>query len=356
MKKDRINFKLLNLLIIIAIVVLIYLIKGLWLGVVGKIFEIIFPFLIAFGVAYALYPLVVKLQKKGLPKWLSIAIVCFLGIAFIASIVILIVPLLYDQTLLFLSNISAFVSDIATKYEINLGVLQSSISDISTDIIKSLGTYISDGAINLVNASIGVITSLIIIIFAAVYFLIDMEKIRNGVKDNLRSRKKYYNYVKTLDEEVSMYFVGLGRNIIIQLIEYTTIFFLIGHPNYLILGILASFTTIIPYFGGLIVNILALLIASVISTKLFILTLIVCIVCPQIDGYIIGPKVYGKTNRLHPLVNIFAVFAGGILWGFWGIVVSLPIAITLITTYKYFKKDISGKIEELKENKTSKVK
>ena len=183
-----------------------------------------------------------------------------------------------------------------------------------------------------------------------------MEKIRNGIKNVLKPKKKYYNYVKKLDIEVSKYFIGLGKNILVQLVEYTTVFFLIGHPNYLILGILASFTTIIPYFGGLIVNILALLISSVISTRLFILTLIVCIVCPQIDGYIIGPRIYGKTNKLHPLVNIFAVFAGGILWGFWGIVVSIPIAIILITTYKYFRNDISGKLEEIKETKVTKKK
>ena len=176
-----------------------------------------------------------------------------------------------------------------------------------------------------------------------------MEKIRNFIKIKLGSpRKKRYNYVKTLDVELGNYCVGLGQNIIVQLFEYTFVFLIIGHPNYLVLGILASFTTIIPYFGAFIVDILALLIASVISTKLFVLTLIVVLICPQIDGYIIGPKIYGKTNQLHPLVSIFAVFAGGILGGFWGIVLSLPIAITIISTVKFFLPDINTKIEEIK--------
>ena len=96
---------------------------------------------------------------------------------------------------------------------------------------------------------------------------------------------------------------------------------------------------------------MALIIASVISTKLFILTLIVCIICPNIDGYIIGPRVYGKTNKLHPLVNIFAVFAGGILGGFWGIVVSLPIAIIVLATIKFFKKDIDNTIGVIKDRR-----
>lgn len=349
MYNTKVNFRLLNILITVAIVCLVYSIKDLWLGIVIKIIDVCFPFIVAFALAYAVHPIVKKLQELGLPKWLAIGMVCFLGFGFLSTIIILIVPMLYDQTLLFLSNISVFIADISSKYEINLGVLQTSITEISSNIMKSIGSYISNGAVSVVNASISVVTNLIIIIFSAVYFLIDMEKTRGFIKNKLGSkRNKRYNYVKTLDIELSNYCVGLGQNIIVQLFEYTLVFFLIGHPNYLVLGILAAFTTIIPYFGAFIVDVLALLIASVISTKLFILTLIVVLVCPQIDGYIIGPKIYGKTNQLHPLVSIFAVFTGGILGGFWGIVLSLPIAIIIISTFRFFWPDINIKIEEIK--------
>ncbi len=350
MKDNKVNYKLVNIVLIITIFCLLYISKGLWLGIVGKIMQIIFPFIVAFAIAYALYPLVKKLRQAGFPKWLAILLVCVITIGFLITIIILLVPMIYDQVLLFLTNISTFISDFADKYELNLGVLETSISDISKDIIKTLGTYISDGAINILNASINVISSFIIILFVSIYLLADMDKIRKGIKNTLsKGRKKIYNYIKTLDHEVSQYFIGFGKNILVQLVEYTTVFFLIGHPNYLILGILAAVSTIIPYFGGLIVNIIALLIASVVSPSLFYLTLIVCLVCPQIDGYVIAPRIYGKSNKIHPLVNIFAVFAGGILGGFWGIVISMPIAIIIITTYKYFKKDINNKFTEIKE-------
>lgn len=345
----KLNYKMLNILIVVAIIYLIYMIKGLWLGAVTKVIDICFPFLIAFAIAYALHPIVQKLRSSGLPKWLATLIVCFLGLGFLVTIIILIVPMLYDQTLLFLSNISIFISDISSKYELNLGPLQSSISEISTNMIKTIGSHISNGAISVVNTSISVITNLVIILFSAVYFLIDMEKIREFIKRKSGGkRKKTYNYLKLLDVELSNYCVGLGKNILVQLFEYTLVFLLIGHPNYLVLGILASFTTIIPYFGAFIVDVLALLIASVVSTKLFILTLAVVLICPQIDGYIISPKIYGKTNQIHPLVSIFAVFAGGILGGFWGIVISLPVAIIIIATFKFFLPDINEKIVEIK--------
>lgn len=352
MENNKINYKLLNILLVILIICLLYWISGLWIGIFEKIIAIIFPFLLAFAVAYALYPFSKKIINLGIPKWLSIGIIYFILIGSIILIGIVVVPMFYDQVVLFLSNISAVITDISAKYEIDLGVIQTSFSEISKDLLKDIGSHISDGAITIVNTSISVITNLIIVVIVSVYFLYDMEDIRKNIKKKLKSKKnRSYNYIKRLDCEVNNYFSGLLKNILIQFFEYTIVFFLIGHPNYLILGILAAVTTIIPYFGGLVINILALVIASVVSTKLFVLTLIVCIVCPNIDGYIIGPKVYGKTNKLHPLVNIFAVFAGGILGGFWGIVVSLPIAIIIIATYKFFKEDISNKLVVIKDKK-----
>ena len=349
---NKVNYKLVNILLIVLIICLIYLVKGLWLGILSKIIAVTLPFLIAFAVSYALYPYCKKIEKCGIPKWLAVGILYFILIGFIIILGITVVPLLYDQTVLFLSNISAVITDISSKFEIDLGVLQKSISTMSTDILKNIGSSISSGAINILNASISVITNLIIIIAASIYFLWDMDKIREWIKKRLqRRRKKIYEYIKTLDTAINNYFNGLLRTIIIQFIEYTIVFLLIGHPNYLVLSILAAVTTIIPYFGGLLVNILAIIIAAVVSPKLLILTILVCIICPNIDGYIIGPKVYGKTNQLPALVNIFAVFAGGVIAGFWGIVASLPIAITIITTYRFFERDINKTVSNIKERK-----
>ena len=60
--------------------------------------------------------------------------------------------------------------------------------------------------------------------------------------------------------------------------------------------------------------------------------------------------VYGKTNKVHPLVVITSVFAGGILFGIFGIIISLPLSILLIATIKFFKDDII----EIKEKRAKK--
>ena len=126
--------------------------------------------------------------------------------------------------------------------------------------------------------------------------------------------------IQCMDMEITKYLKGLELFMIVQFLEYSFIFFIIGHPNWLILGILASITTVIPYFGGLITNIIALILASVVSTPLLIATTIVCLVFPQLDGYIISPKIYGKTNNVNPLITIVVVSVGGTLLGIGGII------------------------------------
>ena len=82
-----------------------------------------------------------------------------------------------------------------------------------------------------------------------------------------------------------------------------------------------------------------------------IATIVVCLVFPNIDGYIISPKVYGKTNNVNALWTIFAVTAGGTLFGIVGIMFSLPIYIALNCTFNFFKEDIYDLLSDRKEDK-----
>ena len=68
------------------------------------------------------------------------------------------------------------------------------------------------------------------------------------------------------------------------------------------------------------------------------------------DSYVINPTVYGKTNSMHPLVTIIALFAGGILFGILGVFISFPLAIIVVTTYKYYKEDITRNIKKVTNN------
>lgn len=347
MLNKKINFGLINLVLVALLVAICISTSNFWLWWGKKLFDILMPFLIAFALAYIVYPFLKTMEKEGIPKGLGITIIVILFLSFIGLIIYLLIPLVYDQIVGLISNVIRFIQYISTEYELDLHYIQNGVSNLN-NIILDLGKFISDSAINIINISINIFTNSIIAFFTAIYFLIDMDKIREKIKKRCKKKgKKRYLYIKSLDDEMKNYSVGFFKNIFIQLIEYTLAFYLIGHPYFLILGILAAFTTIIPYFGGIVTNIIAIITALVVSPKLFILTLIVSIILPNIDGYFWSPRIYGKTNNIHPVLTIFGVFAGGALLGVIGIIIALPVTIILSQTYKFYK----GDIENLKTKK-----
>lgn len=352
MFKDKMNFKLLNILMFVIIVYFGLITFDYWGWIITKTLAIILPFLIAFGIAYSFYPIVRKLKQKGLSNSLAVTIVSGTVIFIILALILITVPLVYDQLVLLSQSIGEVMNDLSSKFEVNLGDFQTTINTIMDNIVQSAGKYVSDGTLNIVGRAVDFLSNSIIILILSIYFLADMEKIRKEVKKLLtrnKNRKKAYDYVRVLDKELGQYLNGLAIFIGIQFVEYTLLFKIIGHPNWLLLGILASLTTVIPYFGGLITNIVAVILASVVSTPLFIATLIICLVFPNIDGYIISPKVYGKTNNINAMWTIFAVVAGGTLFGIVGIMFSLPVYIAINCTFNFFKEDIYDRIAHIKD-------
>lgn len=347
--KNKINYKMINIALVALIVYLIYSTGNLWLGITNKFFQIVTPFLVAFVIAYALYPFLNYLIDKKIPKSVAILIIVILFLALIGFVIFLIVPLLFNQTVNLLTASISFVKEISTEYHYNLGPIQDYLTNGLNDIVMNVGKYISNGAINIINISLSFVTKLFLCFTAAIYFLIDMDDIRKDIKKYLRTKnKRTYNYVKTLDVEMKNYLSGFVRIMFISLFEYSIAYTVIGHPNALLLGFLAMITQLIPYFGGIITNIIAAITAMVVSPALFIRTVITFCILSVIDGNLIGPLVYGKTNNVKPVIVIMSITAGGILFGIKGIIVSFPIAIILIATYKFYKKDINNKLEDIK--------
>lgn len=349
MFKDKLNFRLVNLLIAVIIFFLLYQTVPLWIGILDKVWDIVFPFFIAFVLAYALYPFMQFLMSHKIPKAGAVGIIIVIILGVLGLLVALIFPLLFNQLSSLLNGILAFVKELTTDYDMNLGPLQATLTESFNEIISSLGKYVSNGAVSAINSSLSVVSIFIISLAAAIYLLVDMHKIRKEVKEFLLSRnKRLFNYVQILDTEMKNYLTGFLKIVGITLVEYTLAFLIIGHPNAILLGFLAAIATLIPYFGGMITNVIAAITAFVISPGLFIRTIICFFILSAVDGYVINPYVYGKTNEVHPLVVIFSVFAGGILFGVIGIIISLPVAIILIATYKFYKGDINEKLEDMK--------
>ena len=349
MYKNRINYKLLNLLILMGLLYIIVTNIGTWYNILGSIFSVCFPFILAFGIAYALNPVVRKLVSKGLSRSLAVTIVVILVTAIIIGLLVATLPLLYNQLITFANSFGKVIEDIGDKFNINLSSIEDVGGGYLDSLIASIGNVVKDGTIDIVGKTASVIGKVIITFVVAIYFLAYMDKIRSVVGEFLKKTKyKLYRYVRAVDYELSNYLKGLLLFMIIQFFEYSLVFFIVGHPNWLLFGVLASLTTVIPYFGGLITNLLALLTASVISPSLFVATVVICLIFPQLDGYVISPRVYGKTNNINPLVTIMMVSIGGTVFGILGIIIALPIYIVISSSYRFFKNDIKKGVKKVK--------
>ena len=345
MSEKKLNYRLINLLALISLIYVICLTGTFCWGILQKIITIIFPFIVGFAAAYAFTPLVRWLEKKGLKKGISITIIV-VGLIFLVLLLLVItIPLLYDQLSLLAKMVVKVVQNFDTKFNINLGSYELTITDYLNGIIKELGSVASSTGVDMANKFIGLAGNAIIGFVAFIYFLIDMDKIRTIIRDWILSiSNRLFEYIRLMDTEITNYLKGLEIFMLIELIEYSLIYLIIGHPNWLIIGILACITTVIPYFGGLITNLIALILASVVSPQLLILTIIVCLIFPQLDGYFTSPRFYGKTNNINPLITILVVSIGGSLAGVVGIIAALPIYLLLRTTYHFFMPYIQERI------------
>ena len=344
------NNKLLNILIMLGIVYILYLMRDLWGGVYVKLISILKPFIIGFVLAYALYPFLRWMQSKKIPKGVGIGIIIFVALAFLTFVILSIIPVFTSELGNLYKGLLEFTKDISYKFDVDLTGLQKSLKTTFTKISKDMAKEIPNQGVNILNTSINFFSNFIISLVAFIYFMIDMDKIRAKLKKYFKTKsKKTFKLVKEIDHETTNYFKGLFTNVLIQFIEYTLLYKLIGHPNFLLLGVIAAFSPLIPYFGGIIMNIIAIITASVVSPQLLILSCIICLVFPQLDGYLIIPKIYGKTNKVPALLSIFAVFAGGVLGGFIGILIALPITIILQCVYRNYDEEITEKINDIKE-------
>ncbi|TQC57295.1 AI-2E family transporter, partial [Pantoea dispersa] len=105
---------------------------------------------------------------------------------------------------------------------------------------------------------------------------------------------------------------------------------LVGLKLGLLIGIVAGLISFIPYLGattGILLAVLAALVqAKGFDLQLLILVGVVFTVGQLLESYVLTPRIVGDKIGLHPVAVIFAVMAGGQLFGFLGMLLALPVA------------------------------
>lgn len=345
---------------IIGVLTILYLLTktdSVWGQWISLLISIAQPFLIGFILAYAMQPLVDYLDKKGIPKNLAIIILWVLIILLLALLIVQLFPILYEKVNDFLSSVIIGIRWVGDKIDA-YGEFDGffNVKDFTDSLIKMIQPYdqwipnIVSGLPGFMNTFLNFITNSLFSIIIAIYMLFDFQKIKQYI---IRFFSMFYKdsaiYLHQIDEDVSVYLRSLLILMVIKFIEYSAFYFLVGHQDWLIIGILASIGLWIPYLGGTIANVVGILTALSLSpTRIFILIVGICVLA-NVDAYVISPMVHEKRSDLGPLSTLLAVFAGGVLYGAIGIMISIPLAITLKSIHQvYYVQNKNEQEQELK--------
>ena len=321
--KGAINYKLINIALFLLVIFLLGRTYYVWRDLFKLIFKVLNPFLIALALTYFLHPIVNLLSKK-INKNISSIIVLSAFIFIFYLLIKFTVPVLYKEMFVILKEIKYFLLNL--RYKGIFSFLYEHIDSFSIKIIN----YIQNNIFLFLSKSINIISSLITILVLTLCFLLNYDKFFSFIKSFLIKKKpRLYFLLVNINRELSSYITGIGIIMIVEIIEYTIIYRIIGHTNYLLLAALTSLTTIIPFVGGLISNIIAIITASVVSKRVFILTSIVVILMPIIDSYLIQPRIYKKTNQIPTFLSIVIVIVGGLIFKVVGIMIAIPLYIII---------------------------
>lgn len=299
------------------------------------------PFLIAFVFAYLLQPVIhTNCYKLKLPRGIVTLGVFTMFLSGFVAIIVLIVPIIYQQIAVFVSKIpqykSNFESGIATwseklkevNPELANKVTESAHSflDSAFSIFASFANHIWQYTL----ATINFFTIVALVPIILYYFLRDWPQIVSSIESILpmRGKSKVREIFISINELLSAYIRG-QLNICLMLAFYYVLGLnLIGLDLALLLGILSGFLIIIPFIGAMI-SFLMVAVSCYFTYGAGIELLyivILYVVGHAIEGYILAPKIIGGRIGLHPVWIIFAVFAAGSVFGFLGVVFAIPIA------------------------------
>ena len=333
------------------------------------------PFFLGFIIAYILNLPAKRLENflgkskrsffKKHKKGISILTVIIIAILFIVVTIRMIVPELYSNLVDLYNNAPGYISKIMEfidewQKRLDLRIFQDmnklNAAKAIEDYIKSLDlSEFSKYAQGVISITSGVINTFISIV-AAIYMLIDKQLIIKSTKNIISvilSKEKSESicgYFAKVNDIFSKYiYCKVVEAIIISIIT-TIALSVLGVKYAMILGLMAGFLNLIPYFGSIIGTIVIMIIALV-SGGIFkcIWTGITLTILEQIDGNYIGPKIMGEVLEIRPLAVIFAVSVGGGLFGIPGMLFSIPISVVIKMMYEDYANKKRG-LKEVKED------
>ena len=331
------------------------------LSVVGTILGALKPFLIGFIIAYILNMpamsinrLLQKTKKTGTLKHsygISVAITYLLALLILIILFAAILPALYQNIMEITAHLNEYVRAVE-NYINDMEFLRSLniIGEKGLDLSSAINLFLKDFNLSefgryaqgLISVTSGVFDGVVAII-ASIYMLIDKDRLLGLISKllhfvfKLDTAGTIVNHaVKINGIFVNYIYSRLVCGIITGILSGIALTIL--QVKYaLLLAILIALLDMIPYFGSIISYVISVLVAIVTGgIWKAVWSAIVLFVLQQIDGNVLGPKIMGDSLEIRPFWIIFAVSFGGGLFGFWGMLISVPIvAVIKVTITEY---------------------
>ena len=320
-------------------VILLAVLLGGGLYLLYLVREVLPPFIWGGIFAYLLERPVSRLEKMGWKRTGAILLVFFALGGVLALLLMILLPNLMqeletigEQLPRYLSSTRGWFVQVRNQYEsISLPL---SLRLAINEAMLRVEEYLTSSLRRAVEAVLFGYSSLLTVVFTpilAYYLLRDAEAIKRRFISLLPNR--WRGDVVGLLGEVDEVLLGFlkGNLLVASIVGAITALVLmaLGVDFALTLGFIAGVFDLIPYLGPILGGIPAVVIALQESTRLALYTGLAILAIHQVESGIIAPKILGNRVGLNPLLVIFALLAGGKLWGGLGMVIAVPVAATL---------------------------
>jgi len=328
--------------------ILALLAGGGWL--VYLLAPVITPFAISAVLAYLGDPLVDRLEKFSIKRWkvgrtLAVSIVFVLMLSLLTVVLLILIPLLIDQIRLLIHLFPRWIEWFSgTGLPWLAGKLGFELTGFDpaefTQVLKDYWREISSAAFRVVDyisrggmAVAALLTNLILIPVVTFYLLRDWDPMIRATHDLLprNMEAEISRTAKEVDEVLGAFFRGQLMVMLALGLIYSIGMSMVGIDLAILIGMGAGLLSIVPYLGSIVGVLVAAGAAIFQFQDVFHLVMVLLVfgAGQAAESMYLTPKLVGDRIGLHPVTVIFAVLAGGQLFGFLGILLALPVAAAL---------------------------
>ncbi len=316
-----------------------------------------------------------KHTGKRLARILSVIVCEIVLILILVALVYLILPQVLSSVQMLIQNSGTYADNLSTW----LNTLLEDYPEVSSYVERIFGNFNTNVGSWLENKVLpqlgGLVTSvtsgvygfarsiynLIIGIIVSFYLLSDRENFIAAVKRlsyslfHVETAERLRVGLNFVDRTFMGFLNGkLLDSLIIGIINYIACSIL-NMPYTLLVSVIVGITNIIPFFGPLIGAIPSALIILMVDPAKCLIFIILVIILQQLDGNIIGPRILGNSTGITSFWVIFAIIVGGGLFGFWGLLLGVPVFVVIYslvtdwTVKKLKKNDLPSDLKDYRE-------